>query len=320
MAGQLTLRVQGILAKTESSYGVDPTPDVATDAVRLAEPAWNIINVGYAWENLRTDITGGALLPAAPGTPHGRMVSLDLNWEVKGKGSDAVTEASALLQACGFTEADGTAMFTYTLAAPPHASCTIYAYAGGMLFKVTGCRGTVRWPHRPGENGRMRFQMQGIMTTDPVTSAVPAITGYDSTNPIACVSYGLSIGTFDPVIVTQAEFVQGATLQRLDSLNAADGIGQFDWSYPNPQITMTVLGPNDGTGKWDTANFNPWEDADSRTSRTIDWTQGNTQFNRWRLNAPGCYVKMPQHTVHQDFVAVDLTYDLTDDTTYLRSD
>ena len=315
----IPLRLDGLLAKVEGTYGTDSVPVVGTDGVRVAQRLWSSLTLSNAWENLRRDIVSGSVYPPIPASPVGRMVSMDIAWECKGAGSDVVSEAAPLIRACGFSETDGVSMFTYAIASQPHDSCSIYAYAGGMLFKIVGCRGTLRWAHVPGELGIMRFAMQGLLTADPAASALGVITSYDTTAPLPGVGYALTVGSWSPDVIA-AEFIQGANVQRLDSLNATDGIREFDWGLVDPTITLSAKAPKDATVLFDTATYNPYADAKARTSRAIAWTQGNTQFNRIKLNAPAAYVNVPKHTDQQDYAGLDLTYNLTDTTTYIRFD
>lgn len=315
----IPIRQQGLLAKIESVYGTDSVPVVGTDGVRVTGFIWGDQGNTYAWENARRDVVNSSLYPNIPGVAHGRMVEMDLRWEVKGAGSDIPPEAAPLIRACGFSETDGVNMWTYSLALQPHDSCTIYVYSGGFLYKYVGCRGVLRWPHVPGENGVMNFSMKGLMVSDPVASAATTITSYDATAPIASVAYGLTVGSWSPDCIA-AEFNQGATLDRLDSLNATDGIREFDWAIAEPMVTLSAKVPMTAGGIADTATYDPYADAKVPTGRTIAWAQGSTQYNRVRLNAPGAYVQIPKHANEQNYAAWDLSYRLTDSTTYIRFD
>jgi hypothetical protein len=315
----IPIRQQGCLVKIESVYGTDSVPVVGSDGVRVTGFLWGDQGMSYAWENSRRDVVNASLFPNIPGAPHGRIVEMDLRWEVKGAGSDIQVEAAPLIRACGWAEVDGTLKFTYTLALQPHDSCTIYVYAGGYLFRIVGCRGVLRWPHVPGENGVMHFAMKGLLITDPVASAATVITSYDATAPIASVAYGLTVGAFSPDVIA-AEFNQGSTLDRLDSLNATDGIREFDWAIAEPMITLSNKVPMTAGGIADTATYDPYADAKVPTGRTIAWTQGSTQFNRVKMSAPGCYVQIPKHANQQNYAGHDLTYRCTDATTSIVTD
>lgn len=318
MAIPIPVRLDGMLAKVEGSYGVDASPVVGTDGVRISQRFWNQLTPSYAWENLRLDAATGTIFPAAAAVPRGSMASLDILCEVKGPGvaysASIKPEVDPLLQACGWLSTGsftgGSEKFTYTLLASSHPSATIYGYAGGMVFKILGARGTMNWLMRAGEIGAMRFQMQGILSSISAL-AVPTITSYDATSPVASVNMGISLGTYDPDWTT-AEFVQGANMARFDSGNAADGIAQFNWTLVQPVFNITVRAPDDGTGKFDTANFNPYADATARTSRAIDATQGSAQYNRAKLSIASTYVVMPTHSEDNQSAALNLSYTSTD--------
>jgi len=302
----IPLRLDACLAKIETTYRTDPTPTAGTDGVRVAERLWPSITPSYAWENLREDVATGTLLGATPAIPRGRRVSLEIPWECRGAGSDAVVEADPLIRACGWAQTDGSSLFSYAQASNLHESCTIWAYAAGLLFKVVGCRGTLRWRVMPGQISVKRFSMQGIMTTDPAAIAVPAVT-YDSTEPLAGVSIACTVGSWTPKIIS-AEFIQNADVQQLDDANDAQGIGEFGIGAVNHQFLLSARVPRDAGGIWDSATYNPYADSLARTARAIVMTVGGSQFNRLKLlNASG-YVAMPGPIDNNRFSAWDLRY------------
>ncbi len=313
-----TKRLTGMLAKVEGTYGTDAAPVVGTDGVRINGNFWNIIKPAYAWPNLRDDAATGTIFPAAAAVPKGSMATLDFAVEVKGQGSaysgGSKPEADPLLQACGWNSVNsgggGSEIVTYSLLAGSHKSATIWGYAGGMVYKLVGCRGTMNWLMRAGELGVMRFQMMGMLSS--ITAAAQAtITSYDAALPVGSVNMGISLGAYDPTW-TQAEFIQGGNLQRFDSGNATDGIAFFDWLTVDPRFTITVKAPDDGTGKFDTTNFSPFADATARTSRAIDATLGSVQYNKAVLTIASSYLNMPDTTEESDAAAVNLNYTITD--------
>lgn len=313
----IPVRLDGMLAKVETSYGVDATPVVGTDGVRISSRFWNSLRPSYAWENLRADAATGTIFPPSAGIPGGRMAAIDVLCEVKGAGvaysSSVKPEVDPLLQACGwdsaFTGGAGSEIVTYTLLSSAHKSCTIYGYGGGMVFKVLGCRGTMTWTARAGEFGAMRFQMQGLLQT-PTALAVPTITSYDAILPVPSVNMGVSLGSFDPDF-SVAEFTQGGNVQRFDSGNATDGIAFFDWVQVDPTFTITVKAPGT-SGAFDTANFNPWADATARTSRAIDMNHGSVQYNKAKLTVASSYLVMPDNAEENQAAALNLRYTITD--------
>src|SRR3990172_7827092 len=114
------LRLDGVLAKVQPTSGTDAAPSNTTDGVRLARRLWSSITVDHAWQNDRHEAASGSIVPLKPAIPRGRHVRLDIFWEAKGAGSDAVCEAAALFRACGMTEPEATPPSPSPQASAPH--------------------------------------------------------------------------------------------------------------------------------------------------------------------------------------------------------
>lgn len=273
------LRLDGILAKSEgASYGVDAAPSNTTDGVRISRRLWSNIQIDYQWENLRDEVASSSIIPLKPALPRGRKVKLEIFWEVKGAGSDAVPEAAPLYIACGLPETDGASVFDYgPITSGTKGSCTIWAYAGGVLFKVVGCRGHFRWPLVVGEVAVHQFTMFGTMITEPATTSLATIT-YDSPEPIAGVNTALTIGSWTPEWLSGELDLQGVDPEPMLSGNIGptswtDGIASFDFGSVNPMFRLTAR-------KVALATYDPMADLKARTSRSLAMTFGPAQFNR----------------------------------------
>jgi hypothetical protein len=308
------VRLDGVTCKVEGGgYGVDAVPAVGTDALRVSERVWSSFRVIENWPNTNEDAASGAIFGMAPGGPRGRYVEANIAWQTRGAGSDLVVEADPLLQACGWTQVDGTLKFDYTLAASAHASTTCYLYGGGLLVKALGCRGTVTWDLTPGRLGIVRFRMLGRLGGNPTTLALPGGFGYDATAPLATVGLTLTVGSWSPAL-SKAMFVQNADIQLSEDANNADGLGEFDWGECNPFFSLTARKPP-------LATYDPFADsAPPPTSRAIVWTLGNTQFNRLKGNIPNAYVQTPDPAQSQKMADWDLRFLVRTATPTLTSD
>src|SRR5690242_5198398 len=153
-----TRRLTGMLCKVETTYGTDAVPVVGTDGCRISGNFWNVIKPSFAWPNLRLDQATGTIFPATAGIPHGSEAAIDVMVEVRGPGiaysASVKHDDDPLLQACGwssvFSGGAGSEIVTHQMLVGSHKSCTIYGYAGGQLFKVVGCRGTMNMIFRAG--------------------------------------------------------------------------------------------------------------------------------------------------------------------------
>lgn len=318
MAGPYNLRLEALLAKEESVYATDPTP-VAGDGIRVVGRIWEAMSPEYAFPNKREDVVSNSLVKVPAGVPRGRMMSLDFVVQLIGAGVaySSVTpvrpDMDALLMACGMarTHVDTGAAETvsYALADTGHVSCTIWAYAGGDLFKIVGCRGNWTWEVLAGNLGQIRFQMQGLLSTAPAETAVIAAT-YDAVIPTAAVAMGLAIvpsggASWTPRLATMS-VTPGNVIERLDDINSADGIEQFAIVSQAPRITMAVRKP-------DLTDYTLYARALSQVLHTIDATLGSTQYNRAVLDVNAAYLMSdPSHDVDNGHAASGLEYEALD--------
>lgn len=302
------IRLDGLLAKIEAEYGTDAEPSPAEDAVRVSERVWSSITTEYAFPGRRDDAATGSLIPAPPVPRLGRIVTLNIAWEARGTGAAYSTavkpEASALLRACGLSETvDPTPGEEEVLYAPvdvDHESCTIYAYAGGALFKIVGCRGSVVWPVDVGGQGIFRFQMQGLLLEDPAPASLPAIT-YQAQLPPAAAGMVLTVGAWTPKKVFSTEFDLGAEIQRVDDATALDAVGEFAITPINPSYRLQAYAA-------DLAVYNPYAQSRAASAIEVVQTLGRQQYNRVVLETQQAYLEQPANMEQNQFAAWDLMY------------
>jgi hypothetical protein len=299
-------RLWGLYAKKEVTYATDAAP-VATDAVMTMEPLWSRITPDYEWANERLEDANSSLLPRASAPPRGRKAMVDIAWRLRGTGSaysaGNVPEADPLFQACGMGQTvvttGGSESVTYAPADTGHASATIWGYGANKLYKVVGCRGTFGWAMTPGQLVICRFRMSGLLTADPTETALATQT-YDATVPPAAVGVAFGIGAVNPDVAS-LEFQLGADLKQLNSLNAADGIAEFDMSEFVPALTTTIRTTALGT-------YDPMADFKAATARNLVWTIGTgVQYNRATMTLNSAQQRrMPRHTFDNAFTAWDM--------------
>lgn len=304
----LPIRIDGLLGKKETNYAVDAVPVVGTNAIRVSQRVFSSLKLSWAFPNKRLDAANGQLIPPAPAKAHGRIATIDVFWEAKGAGvsynGGARVEADPLFQACGcaLVVSGAPDSAAYSQADTGHASATIYAYADGNLYKIVGCRGAIVTDWRAGMLGLVHFRMYGLVPADPTTQALPGGFIYAAQEPLAGVAFGLAIGGWTPSLLS-CGFDQGVTPERLDSLNATDGVEQYDYGDAAPIFKLAAKTPSA------LATYNPYTDPAARTSRAIAAVYGNVQFNRMKFNATGT-LDTHDHADQSRFTAYDLQYDL----------
>ncbi len=210
------------LFKIETTYNTDPTPSNTVDAFLM-------MNVSYAPANqrmyVREDVRPSlAMLQQIYG---GSLFEMTFDVHVKGSGTAGTApEFGSLLRACGMGETiSASTSVAYAPVSTGHESGTMYIYEDGVLYKATGCRGNVSFSEKAGEPAKLSFTMTGHLVGSFTDVALPTPT-LDSTNPIAVLSAGFSVGGYSAIISTFS-FDLTNTISTPDNINASDGYGEI---------------------------------------------------------------------------------------------
>lgn len=173
MASRL-IRNTAILAKIEATYGVDPTPTGAANAMLVTNLSITPLNANNVDRDIIRSYLGGS--EQLLGT---RYVEMGFDVEFVGSGTVAVAPAWApLVQSCLCTETVTAATrvdYTPKTTAGAADSVTIYWYDDGVLHKATGARGNLTVSMGVGGIPRLGFKFLGIYNT-PTASSNPSTT------------------------------------------------------------------------------------------------------------------------------------------------
>lgn len=311
------LRIEGLLAEVESTYGTDPTPTTADNGVRGVGRLWTSLASEFAFPNMREETVSNSLVSVAPGEPAGRFATFTYTVQLMGtavaysSSTPVRPECDPLMMACAFarthTDTSSSEAVDYDLADTGHASATVWIYAGGKLFKLVGCRGNATWSAQAGGLGEITYTMQGMIVDDPTEITTPSIT-YSTVVPRPSVGMGLVLNAgSDWTPRTEAfEVSTGHTIERLDDVNSADGLEQFAVARTQPTLTFTARAD-------DLANYDPWALRKASTVHTVFATLGTVRLNRVRLDLELAYLSaLPENVDVQGFAGVRLTYALRD--------
>lgn len=238
------IRVKAILAKVESTYGTDATPAAGSDEVQVEENFWNSLTIQALEDNLR-DQAHSTFGRAGNEASSGHFATLDLVVPIRGRsaafsGTNKPT-ASPLLRCCALSETVDTTAGAETVKYTPTSSSlnstTIYAYSGGKEYKITGCIGSVTIDLTPGQIGRLRFSIQGLIDpdTDIAEAGLPGTLAFadDGLTVPVVQGAGLTLNAQDPDDFQSFEIDVGVEVAERPGGNAADGHAGFwpsDWS------------------------------------------------------------------------------------------
>lgn len=211
-----------ILAKIEATYGSDPTPTGAANAILVTNQSAPRLVANNVDRALVRGYYGGN--QQLVGT---RVLTVGFDVEIAGSGTPTTApDWGPLMRACGFTQTSQTASMDYTpistISGVTNTSVTIYYYLDGQLYKLLGARGnmptiTLGIGARP----VFRFEFTGLdggLTA--ATNATPTLSRFST-----------------PVVVTDAN-----TLMTLGSITytAATGVLSGGTEYPNRGLSVSI--------------------------------------------------------------------------------
>lgn len=154
------IRKTAILAKIETTYGLDSIPTGAANALLVSNLSINPLNA----KNVDRAVIR-AYLGASEQLVGESYVEMGFDVELVGAGTVAVAPAwGPLLRSIGFAEVITPAVrVDYVPVSDAFESCTIYWYDDGVLHKATGARGTASMKLTVGEKPVMSFKFVGLL-------------------------------------------------------------------------------------------------------------------------------------------------------------
>lgn len=203
------IRKTAILAKAETTYGVDPTPTEGANAILVSNPTINPLNENNVSRDLIRPYLGGS--EQLVGTAY---IEISFDVELAGAGAAGTAAAYApLLKACLLNETlTASVRAEYNCATPSSTvqSCTIYYFVDDVKHVALGCMGTFDIAMGMGERPVMRFTFKGL--DGGVTAASPAaltLTGFKT--PLAITDANTGDLTFGCTYTAATPTLTGGT-------------------------------------------------------------------------------------------------------------
>ena len=217
----LLSRKRTILVKTEVTYGTDPTPTGAANAILVK----NLNVTPLDAENVSRDLVR-PYLGASEQLIASKHVACDFEIEMAGSGAAGTAPAYApLLLACGMSETVvATTSVTYAPVSTNFKSVTIYYNVDGVLHKITGARGSVEMTIEAGQIPVFKFTFTGIYNA-PSDVAAPSPTYTAFQTPLTANSdntTGFSLFSYSAVLQSLSLGFNNSVLYR--SLIGAESV------------------------------------------------------------------------------------------------
>lgn len=207
-----------VLAKIESTYGVDPTPTAAANAILASNPSVRVDGRMLTREYLESTISRRAHVMGRV------LVDFEFTTELKGSGAAGTApEIGVLWRAAGHSETIvAVTSVTYQQISATFESITVWIYMDGIIHKITGCYVDYEIILSAGGFGSIRWRGKGLYNA-PVDGAVVAGT-FQTTKPVVIgAAATLSLGGY-AAIVESLQLRGGLGIEERLDMNAADGL------------------------------------------------------------------------------------------------
>jgi hypothetical protein len=169
------VRNMALVAKIETTYGVDSTPTGSADAMLASSPRITPLQAHNVDRDLARPFFGGS--EQLVGT---RSVTCEFTVELAGSGAAGTAPAyGPLLRACAMAQTvTASTRVDYTPITTGQESVTIKWFDDGVLHTLTGARGTVTMALNSGERPELRFQFTGLFNA--LSAATPGSVSFSA--------------------------------------------------------------------------------------------------------------------------------------------
>lgn len=229
----LLSRKRTILAKTEITYGTDPTPTGTANAILVRNLSITPLNS----ENVSRDLVR-PYLGASEQLIASKYVGCEFEVEMAGSGAAGTAPAyGPLLLACGFAETIvAVTSVTYAPVSAAFKSATIYYNVDGVLHKITGARGNVELMINASQIPVYKFTFTGLYNA-PTDTAAPAVTYTSFQTPLAA----NSTNTTGFSLFSYSAALESLSLNMGNAVTYRSLVGAEDVLMTDRQVTGSVV-------------------------------------------------------------------------------
>lgn len=223
-----------LLAKIETVYGTDPTPDGTNNVVEAIDVSIKETIEPMERPNTLKTMSNVASIAGM------RNAEISFKTELKNGGTPGTAgRLSPLLKSCKMAEAlSGGVSATYTPTSTATSSCTIWVYKDGRLHKTTGCIGTYKLSLEAGKTAILEFTFKGLYT-GATAVALPTVV-YETTVPTICKNGTFSYNSKTTLVCSKMEIDLGNNVVNRPSISAIYGLAGFEVTSRKPSISLDV--------------------------------------------------------------------------------
>lgn len=223
-----------VLAKKETTAGVDAVPTAALNAFYVSDPVFSVDPTVLERNVTRTTFSQ---IPSVVGR---KLASVTFSIQVHGSGT-AQTDPkwATLLEGCGMLRTSKIAVgdvpkgIEFTPSTTVQPTMTLYIYFDGILHKLTGAMGTFSMNADAGQFATIQFTFTGNYVA-PTAVAMPTNAAYQTTVPPQVELAQLTFGGSSSLVVNALTLdIANSVVPRAD-VNSADGFRGVRISGRNP--------------------------------------------------------------------------------------
>lgn len=275
-------RKRTILVKSEVTYGVDPTPTGAANAILVRSLSITPLNAELVGRDLIRPYFGASEQLIASS-----YVTVEFEVEMAGAGAAGTVPAyGPLLLACGMSATTSAGVsVTYAPVSAAFGSATIYYNVDGVLHKVTGARGNVEMNIEVGQIPVFRFTFTGLYNA-PTDTAAPAVTYTAFQTPLAANSDNTSAFS----LYSYSGALQSLNVNLNNAINYRTLIGAEDVLMTDRQVSGTAVFEAPTVAQKDY-----WSLALGSTLGNMSITHGTTAGNRVEITSTRAKINNPTY-------------------------
>jgi len=240
-----------LLAKEETTEGVDSIPTAALNSIPIMEPAPpefdpRVIERGHPLSSL------SRLKPLVGA----RATKMAFKSEFYGSGTNDVPPRNGdLIEACGFGEQVNTGVsVVYTPGSANLKTVTLYNYFDGLLYKALGVVGSMKISGKTGEPVVFEYEMLGLYQDDADQAIVTPAFGPNHSSPPQALSITFTLDAITTFLLREFNIDMGTQIIARESMGAEGGFAGFMTGKRNPTgniiIEMESKATYDFLTKW----------------------------------------------------------------------
>lgn len=288
----LRFRRKVLLAKIETTYGVDAVPVAATDGMLVRNLRVRALELAYdRRETVKTFYANEGQIVT------GQWSTLEFEVEMAGAGGavDAIPKYSPLLRACGLAQTvNATVSVQYDPVSSGEDALTAYFQMDGRQHKMLGCRGSMGMRIAAGKIPVFTFRFVGLHVAPTDTALTPAtLTGFTkpigvnnaNTTPFTLHAFA---GKFREFTFDQANAVAYRNLPNSESVVTTGRL---------PVGRVTLESELVATKDW-------WTIIKGGTTGALAITHGTAVGNKVKIDAPNVQITTPDDSGDEDGVSM----------------